>query len=66
MKEFSNTSLRHLEWSEMEAIQKACELIEKVFKKKIYKVQVTGDTTNPTDVHGVMIAFDKWEQGVKR
>ena len=61
VKEIENRVLRHLEWEEMAAVTQACQLLEKAFKRKIYKVTINPDQTTPSEVHGVMVAFDNRE-----
>lgn len=58
MNQLENRVMRSLTWEEMQALMDMGKLLEKAFGYKVYKITVTGDTMDPTKVHGVMVSFN--------
>lgn len=60
VKNIVNNVLRHLDWEEMESVAAAGKLLEKGFKRRIFQVIINPDKENQDEIHGVMVAFDRF------
>ena len=58
MKEIENLVAKNLEYEEHLAILECSKLLEKAFKKKVYKVRINPHTKDPQEVFGLCFGFD--------
>lgn len=53
MRELNNQLSRHLDLEEMQAIIEAGKILEKTFRKKVYRINIKKNEALPTDVYGI-------------